>query len=664
MSSFTQLSPAVITREIDLTNTVPNVGASGGAFVGEFAWGPVEKYTDLSNENELLAQFHKPNDTNFVDWFSVSSFLSYTGNIKIVRVVDEDALNSTDDGTGILVKNSTHYEIVNSSNPGIYFASKYPGKLGDSISISMCDSRNFQLWPYKGDFDFAPGTSDSAEAVGASNDELHIVVIDRLGLFSGVPGSVLEHFPFVSKALDAKDANNAPNYYVNVLNRNSQYVWGFKAIDGALVSATVSGTDSVASVTIGGSGGTGYTTAPTVTFATPPVGGIRATGIATVSGGVVTGITITNPGAGYSSVPSVTLTGGGGTGATATAVMTAAVTNAGTAWGSTLQVAGVASEFATLVATQTFDMSGGADSTNVAAQEIITGLEMFQNAEEVDVSLIFLGDSGGQASHTAVTQYAIDDIAESRQDVIVFFSPTLDDVLNKTQSDAANSAVLRRNTVARSSSYAVMDSGWKLMYDVYNDKYRWIPLNADIAGLCAQVDTTNDPWWSPGGYNRGRLKNVVSLAFNPNKQSRDTLYKVGVNPVVTFTTDGTILYGDKTLQGKQSAFSQIGIRRLFILLRKAISNAAKYFLFEFNDQFTRAQFRAMVEPYLREVKGRRGMDDFKVVCDTTNNTPEVIMRGEFVGSIFIKPQYSIQWITLNFVAVRRDVSFEEVAGAI
>lgn len=662
MSSFTQLSPDVITREIDLTNSVPNTGASGGAFVGEFAWGPVEFYGKISNELELEAQYGKPNDTNFVDFFTCASFLSYTGDLTLVRVVDEDALNATDDGDGVLIKNANHYEIVASGSTTVNFAAKYPGSLGNSVGVFMADRRKFNTWAFKNLFDFAPGTSESAAAVGAEDDELHIVITDRLGLFTGVVGAVLETYPFVSKSLDGKDANNAPNYYVNVLNRNSKYVWGVKPISGAGISNVVGGGDSVASVTIG-AGGTGYTTAPTVTFSAAPAGGVTATGTATVSGGAVTGVTITNPGSGYVSAPTISF-GGPGTSATATAVLSATTTNAGTEWGQPLLVAGVPSEYKCLVANYVAEMEGGTDSTSIGAQELTNGYELFENAEQVDVSLIFTGDSGGSASHTTVTQYVIDNIVEKRQDAVVFFSPTLDDVLNKTQGDASQAIVARRNTVARSSSYAIMDSGWKLMYDKYNDKYRWIPLNGDIAGLCAQVDNTNDPWWSPGGYNRGRIKNVVSLAFNPNKQSRDTIYKVGINPVVTFNTDGTILYGDKTLQGKQSAFSWIGTRRLFITLRKSIKSAAKYFLFEFNDQFTRAQFRSMVEPYLREVKGRRGMDDFKVICDTTNNTPEVIMRGEFIGSIFIKPPYSIQWITLNFVAVRRDVSFEEVAGSV
>lgn len=572
----TKLSPGVYVREIDLTATVPTAGSSGGAFAGNFAWGPVDQITTISNSNELLKIFGKPTDANYVDWFSCSSFLSYTGNLKIVRVIDEDAKNADNTGTGVVAKNASHFEAVKSSFTGVTFASKYPGALGNSLSVELADADTFAAWDasYKNIFDSAPGTSDSAAGVGASNDELHILVIDKLGLFTGNPGEVLERFSFLSKASDAVDANGAPNYYVSVLNRTSQYVWGVNPISGAALAGNV--------------------------------------------GSVAWGIPLVNLG-----VPSV---------------------------------------YDSLGADLSVELSGGANSTAVAAAELIAGLNMFENAEEVDVSLIFLGDAGGSASHTAVVQHAIDNICEARQDCMVFFSPKLADVLNVTQSAAVTNIVTTRNAIARSSSYAVMDSGWKLVYDVYSDVHRWIPLNADIAGLCARVDNTNDPWWSPGGNTRGLLKNVVSLAFNPNKTSRDEIYKVNVNPVVTFNGQGTMLYGDKTLLPKNSAFSQIGVRRLFIVLRKSISRAAQDSLFEFNDVFTRASFLNRITPFLREVQGRRGMQDFAVVCDETNNTPEVIMNGEFVASIFIKPNYSIQTIQLNFVAVRRDVEFTEVVG--
>jgi phage tail sheath protein FI len=242
----------------------------------------------------------------------------------------------------------------------------------------------------------------------------------------------------------------------------------------------------------------------------------------------------------------------------------------------------------------------------------------------------------------------------------VFLSPAKSDVVDNKGQEVTDISTTR--TALPSSSYAVVDSGWKYQYDKYNDVFRWVPLNADIAGLCARTDQTNDPWFSPAGFNRGNIKNVVKLAFNPDKADRDDLYKIGVNPVVNFPGQGTILYGDKTLLSKPSAFDRINVRRLFIVLEKAIATASKFSLFELNDEFTRAQFIGLVEPYLRDVQGRRGIIDFKVVCDETNNTPQVIDSNSFVGDIYIKPARSINFIQLNFVAVRTGVEFSEIVG--
>ena len=279
----------------------------------------------------------------------------------------------------------------------------------------------------------------------------------------------------------------------------------------------------------------------------------------------------------------------------------------------------------------------------------------FANSDEIDASLIMMGG----ASNT-VTKYVISNVAEVRKDCVVFFSPAYGDVVDSSGTEATE-AVSTRNFF-NSSSYAVMDSAWKKQFDKYNNVYRWVPLNGDIAGLCARTDTERDPWYSPAGLNRGSIKNVTKLSWNPSKADRDTLYKNGINPVVTFKGEGTVLYGDKTLQSKPSAFDRINVRRLFIVLEKAISRAAKYSLFEFNDEFTRAQFVALVEPYLRDVKGRRGIYDFRVVCDETNNTPEVVDRNEFIGDIYIKPARAINFIHLNFVAVRTGVAFSEIVG--
>ena len=247
--------------------------------------------------------------------------------------------------------------------------------------------------------------------------------------------------------------------------------------------------------------------------------------------------------------------------------------------------------------------------------------------------------------------------------MLAFISPARADVVSVTDPIQQTLNVKNFANGLPTSSYAVVDSGYKNMYDKYNDVFRAVPLNADIAGLCARTDLVADPFFSPGGFTRGQIRGAVSLVFNPNQAQRDILYKANVNPVVTFPGQGTVLFGDKTFQKKPSAFDRINVRRLFLLLEKAISTAAKFQLFEFNDEFTRAQFRNLVEPFLRDVQGRRGITDFAVVCDDTNNTGEVIDRNEFVADIFVKPARSINFIKLNFIATRTGVSFSEVAGA-
>ena len=302
----------------------------------------------------------------------------------------------------------------------------------------------------------------------------------------------------------------------------------------------------------------------------------------------------------------------------------------------------------------TFNLSGGVDSTPVTAN-VQNAYSYFTNADDVDVGLIITGQYDA-----TVINYCTSSIAEVRKDCVVFASPKQTDVVDQYGNEVTN--ILTSRNALTSSSYTFLDSGWKYQYDKYNDTYRYIPLNPDIAGLCARTDQDRDPWFSPGGLNRGTIKNVVKLAFNPSKAQRDLLHVDQVNPVVTFPGQGTVLFGDKTLQVKPSAFDRINVRRLFITLEKAIARASRYSLFEQNDAFTRAQFISLVEPYLRDVQGRRGILDFRVVCDDTNNTSEVIDRNEFIGDIYIKPTRSINFIQLNFVATRTGVNFDEIVG--
>jgi phage tail sheath protein FI len=640
------LSPGVNVSEIDLTTTVPGVATSIGAIAGAFQWGPVLEVRTISSEVELVDTFNKPNNDVADTFFSAANFLSYSNALRVVRNVGSTARNATngasgisgltivtagvsnamapgtfaltftggggsgaqgtatlaygatgvlvsavsltDAGTGysttptvtvtgatgfttvpaitastantILIKNEEDYQQNYISGPDSAagtWTSKYPGVLGNSLKVSICDSTGFTGWTYASSFGIAPGTSTYASQNGGSLDELHIIVIDEDGKFTGTQNSVLEKFEFVSKASDAKTESGESNYYANVINNRSRYIW--------------------------------WTNHPRTT--------------------TDWGTTASSAGA-YDAVPGGAITS---------------------------------------------SLTAGVDANVLSNGEIQAGYDLFADAETIDVNLII-----GASANSTVGTYLVQSIAENRGDAVVFLSPTKVSVVDNKGQEVTDITTFRN--LLPSSSYAVVDSGWKYQYDKYNDVFRWVPLNADIAGLCARTDATNDPWFSPAGFNRGNLKNVVKLAFNPNKANRDDLFKIGINPVVTFPGQGTVLFGDKTLLSKPSAFDRINVRRLFNVLKKSISTASKFSLFELNDEFTRAQFVGLVEPFLRDVQGRRGITDFKVVCDTTNNTPQVIDSNSFVGDIYIKPARSINFIQLNFVAVRTGVEFSEIIG--
>jgi phage tail sheath protein FI len=558
-----QLSPGVNVSEVDLTTVVPSVSTTVGGFVGNFNWGPVDEIVTINNEVQLVDRFGKPDANTFTSFFTAANFLSYGSQLRLVRAASNDANNATTTlNTGVLIKNRTDYEQnhANGSN-SILFAAKYPGELGNSLKISMCDANTASNWAYINEFSSAPANTAFAESKRVEEDELHIVVIDSTGAISGSANTIIEKFGFVSKASDAKNSDGTSNYYKDVLNAKSKYVWWL-----------------------------GH----------PPE--------TSNWGQTTTWISQNDPDRLFDSL-----------------------------------------------ATTDYTFRTGTDITPTQNQ-IANSYSLFDNPDSIDVSLLMSGSTTGDVIPNQMIT-----IAEGRKDCLVFLSPELSDVVDNSGNETTDILTLR-NSLSQSSSFAVMDSGWKYQYDKYNDVYRWVPLNGDIAGLCARSDIERDPWFSPAGFNRGQIKNVVKLAWNPTKADRDSLYKAGVNPVVTFPGEGTILYGDKTLLNRPSAFDRINVRRLFIVLEKSIARAARSSLFEFNDEFTRSQFVSLVEPFLRDVQGRRGIFDFRVVCDTTNNTPEVIDRNEFVGDIYIKPARSINFIQLNFVAVRTGVSFNEIVG--
>jgi hypothetical protein len=578
-----QVSPGVNTSEIDLTTVVPNVATSIGAIAGGFQWGPVLERTSITTENKLVETFGKPNDET-AEWFhTASNYLSYSNNLWVVRNVGTSAKNAvvgdTDAGTAANVNNATDYDSDTFTDQ--LFVAKYPGVLGNSLKALVVDGVGWATFAaiavgartpdqaaMIANFDRAPGTSTDVGNAGGSLDEMHVLVIDEDGLWTGTPGEVLERHAFVSKASDAKRIDGSSNYVGNVLRNESKYIW--LGLPSQLTASTVDSNSH------------------------------------------------------------------------------AGVAKANTTFN---RING---------ASQTLQMPGGSltlgvDDNVLTDGELQAGYNLYVTPEVVDVTLVM----GGPAS-TTTGRWIIDNITSVRKDCIALVSPAKASVVNAGTGQVA--ALTTDNTALGSSSYAVMDSAWKYQYDRYNDVFRYIPMNGDIAGLCARTDFTNDAWWSPAGMNRGLIKNIVKLSWEPTKADRDTMYPISINPIVTQTGTGVMLFGDKTMQTVPSAFDRINVRRLFIVLEKAISIAAKAMLFEFNDEMTRSQFVNMVEPFLREVQGRRGITDFKVVCDSSNNTGQIIDTNSFVGDIFVKPARSINYIQLNFIAARTDVSFEEIGG--
>lgn len=649
-----QVSPGVNVSEIDLSTVVPAVSTTEGAIAGVFKWGPANTRVLVDSEETLAARFGDPAPYangdlfNVETFFSAANFLAYGNKLYVTRVLDSSSKNAASGGNEVLIENED--ALADASIPSnADFVARYPGALGNSLKVSVCTSTaaysanlgsaitisngskvattgsdvsatlqagdkvyfgNSTIGFYNnevasvnstaivledtytgstdlssfavnangqvatvekrwGDWDLvrsAPGTSTFVSNKGGASDEVHVVIKDEDGDITGTKGTILEVFEGVSRATDAKTESGETNYWRNVIEKSSNWVYATADTSGIAVDTTA---------------------------ATSAVGDVGPAATVAV----------------YDS------------------------------------------------------LSDGADSAaegSIALGKVTAGYDLYSSAEDVDVSLILQGKAIGGTHGAGLAKHLRDNIAESRKDCVVFISPDKDDVVNNAGNEAADTKEFRDDIT--NSSYVFMDSGYKYQYDKYADQYRWIPLNADIAGLAVNTDELRDAWFSPAGYNRGQIKNLVKLAYNPKKGARDLLYQADINPVVTFPGQGTILFGDKTLLGKPSAFDRINVRRLFIVLEKAISTASKFTLFEFNDPFTRSQFKNLVEPFLRDVQGRRGITDFKVVCDETNNSGDVIDRNEFVGDIYIKPSRSINFIQLNFVAVRSGVEFSEIVG--
>ena len=578
-------SPAVVVKEIDLTGGVPNVQSTTGAIVGNFRWGPVEQRVLVDNEATLVDNFATPDSANTIDFHSAQYFLRYSSALQVVREVTSAAKNSRSiigqtavDSDGGLptptVKNEANFnaQLSTLTSNSHTFVAKYPGDLGNSIRVSICPADSgtstFSAWAYQNEFDKAPQTSTYASNRAASFDEMHAVVIDQEGKFTGTKGTVLETFPFISVGKDAKNPDGTNNFAKDVINERSEYIWmaGFDSN----FSAAGAGTDI-------DSGDNFKLTSPS------PVD-------------------------------------------------------------------------------HTF--TKGANSEALTTSEFLSGFDLFEDENQVEVDFLIAPGMTNSTDQATVVNDLVSTAQSLRKDCIVNASPARDDVVNVPAAAIAVTNVVATANAFTNSSYLVADNNYLKVYDKYNDQYIHIPAASSTAGICAATDLERAPWFSPAGQRRGNYLGITGLAYTPNKSQRDTLYKADVNPIANIPGQGTILYGDKTMLGRPSAFDRVNVRRLFLVLERAIGRAAQQVLFEFNDEFTRAEFVNIVEPVLREVKGRRGITDFRVVCDETNNTPAIVDRNEFIANIFIKPARSINYVTLNFVAVRTGVDFEEVVGTV
>ena len=590
-------SPAINISEIDKTAIVPAVGSSGGGFVGNFRWGPVHQRTLIADETGLVSTFAAPNDANSVDFHSAAYFLKYSQTLQVVRENNggsnaHSALVplTSDSAT---VNNLSHWTNTVSSAVGEggskistgTWVAKYPGELGNALTVSFCpagdsaSADHFTGWGYASQFDGKPGSSSYATSNGASNDEVHVAVIDRTGAISGTPGSVLEKFEYLSVAKGATTSDNSPNYISDVLNGQSQYIWnGYFGDDSAF-------------------------------------------------------------GASYS--------------------------NLGSNWGNT-PVVGTATNFglstALSDAMRTNNLGSGDESATLGTGNLSTGYDLFEDKLQTEIDFLIAPQHGSAGDGATVVNDLVS-IAEARKDCVVVTSVDKTGIVGKTDAQATTAAVTFANSLTK-SSYLILDNNFIKVFDKYNDKYINLPAASSTAGLMAATDVIADPWYSPAGQRRGNYRGITDILTNPNQTQRDSLYKAGVNPIANIPGTGLILFGDKTLLGRPSAFDRINVRRLFIAIEKSIGEAAKSVMFEFNDEFTRAEFVNIVEPFLRRVKGRRGITDFRVVCDETNNNQEVVDNNQFVASIFVKPARSINFVQLNFVAVRTGVDFEEVVGSV
>ena len=661
-----QVSPGVQVTEKDLTNVVPAVATSIAGIVMAAQKGPTDTITAIASEEELVQIFGEPQSASnhFEDWMSAAAFLGYGNALRVVRPASA-AVNAVASSTAILIKNTNHWKDGDGTT-GPYsggaasvgqWAARTAGAWGNSLKIAMCPSAAEFEQTFSG-AENTLGIVETAAVAGATT-----VVIDN-NSNAGTGGAKFN----VGDIVYFQEADGS-EYKVTGITTDTLTIerYGTANTAGGLRSAIADAT----SVRRRWEYYDQFDGAPgTSTFVQD-------------RSGVLTGdemhIIIIDEDGGISGIPKAILEKWTGVSKCSDARTAEGAANfykdalysgssyiywmdhpsggAGTGYGQTVAEQGTTLYSASAEVITSISLINGADDYALTAGEQKDGIDRFKDTETVDLNLFICGKADATKAGNAL------DMCTDRKDAVAFVSPELSDVVAVANETTQTSNVKAYFDTLTSTSYGMFDSGYKYTYDKYNDTYRWIPLNGDMAGLCARTDLVADAWFSPGGFNRGQIRGVVKLAYNPQKANRDILYRARINPICAFPGQGTILFGDKTAQAKPSAFDRINVRRLFIVLEKAISTASKFQLFEFNDEFTRAGFRNMVEPFLRDVQGRRGMTDFLVVCDESNNPGSVVDRNEFVADIFIKPARSINFISLNFIATKTGVAFSEVVGA-
>jgi phage tail sheath protein FI len=704
----TQLSPGVNVTEFDLTTIVPAVGTTQGAIAGIFSWGPVGEAIQINSESTLVSTFGSPNQNNFQTWFTAANFLSYGNQLFVVRAAnttsgDANAALNAIANTGpvanvalCVVTNEAQFENVVSFDTNAMFIAKWPGGLGNSLLVSVCDSVN----AYTSNVFLPNAVSSNAVVTTASintgSNAVSLVMVGANGTqITAAVNTLISNFSVgdyivLGNTSVGTQYSQIATISAPVLTTNATS--NISTVSVGLTSKYIVSTDF--SINSSAAANTNFITRfwefQNVIGVPPQQTPYMATKTSNAS--IIDGmhVVIQDENGDFSGVPGTILETYTNLSRATDALTVGGVTNfwktvlnqnSQYAWGVNDRpdhAANSAISTSLLSSSDSFPLTiafnsgqDGVGESNASLATITNGYLKFQSTEDIDVSLILQGrpiggatvaldGSGMQINNFLLSEWLIQNIAQFRLDCVVFITPDDAVITNNYNNEAV--ALINWRNILSSTSYALIDSGYKYQYDRYNDVYRWVPTNGDIAGLCVRNDSIGYPWDSPAGFNRGQINNVVKMRFNPALSDRNLLYPNGIDPVVTFPAQGTILYGDKTMLSQPSAFDRINVRRLFITIEKAISIAAKYTLFQLNDAFTRAAFVNMVTPYLAGIKALDGIFDFEVVCDTTNNTAQVIDSNQFVADIYVKPSRSINFIQLNFVAVPTGVAFAEVVG--